>query len=120
MQYVLEGIADMFPLFAQVLTKLEDILSDQDTLNAYVARLVAANERLVAANTAVAAGIADLKTQIANGTPAASLDFTGLDAAVTAEEEGATGDEANEPVVATPPVEAAPVEDAPVAAVTAS
>lgn len=105
MQYVLEGIADMYPLFARALTMLEDILSDQDTLNADVARLVAVNTRLVAANTAVAAGIADLKAQVAAGTPAAALDFSGLESALTDAESGATGDEANEPVAAAPPVD---------------
>lgn len=96
LRWVFEGVADIYPWLKLINNKLEDILSNQDELDVRAARIEAAN-------TAVAAAIADLKAQVAAGTVAAALDFTRLDAAVS-------GEEALEPApVVAPVVDPAPV-----------
>lgn len=86
LRWLFEGVADLYPRLKSINNKLEDILSNQDELDARTARIEAAN-------VAVAAAIADLKAQVAAGTPAEVLDFSRLDAAVS-------GEEALEPVAA--------------------
>lgn len=99
LRWLFEGVADIYPWLEVINTQLEDILSNQDDLDARSARIEAAN-------VLVLASINDLKAQVAAGTPAEELDFTRLDAAVA-------GEEALEPA----PVVDAPVVDAPVAPV---
>lgn len=93
---------DLYPTLGLILSKLEDILANQDTINAFVARITAANEL-------IASELVALKAQ-----PGAEvLDFTGLESAVA-------GEEALEPAVTAPPVDVPPVDAATTAAVTAS
>jgi glutathione S-transferase len=77
--WLFEGVADLYPWLKLINNKLEDVMSNQEELDARAARIEAAN-------VAVDAAIADLKAQVAAGTAAAQLDFTRLDAAVAGEE----------------------------------
>lgn len=93
--WLIEGVWDLYPWLALIVKQQEDILSNQDELDARSARIEAAN-------VVIAQEVADLKAQVAAGTPAEDLDFTRLDAAIA-------GEEASEPA----PVEPAPVETGP-------
>lgn len=73
--YLLEGVSDIYPWLKYITTKLEDILSNQDEINARVTRISAAV-------SVIAQEIADLKAQPA----AEALDFSGLDAAIASVE----------------------------------
>ena len=77
--WLLEGVADLYPWLDAINQKLEAVLSNQDELDARAARIEAADSR-------IEAEIADLKAQVAAGTPAEQLDFSKLDAAVGREE----------------------------------
>jgi hypothetical protein len=97
-RWLFEGVADIYPWLKLIAQQQETILSNQDDLDVRAARIEAAN-------TAVAAAIADLKAQVAAGVPAAALSFDRIDAAIS-------GEEALEPApVVAPVAPAAPVVD---------
>jgi hypothetical protein len=100
LSWILEGVADIYQRLEVIARKQEDILSNQDSIDADVARFTAAELN-------VAAEIAALKAQVAAGTPAENLDFTGLDAIATKLESDETPAASATPVAATP---AAPVD----------
>lgn len=79
LRWVVEGVGDIFPWLKEINRKLEDILANQDEIDARAARIETAN-------AAILAEVADLKAQVAAGTPAEELDFSRLDAAVGGEE----------------------------------
>ena len=75
LKHVIEGVSDLYPLLSKIDEALEFIVSDQDVLNGFVSRLVAAVSD-------IGSEIAALKAQPGS----AGLDFSGLDSAVSAVE----------------------------------
>jgi hypothetical protein len=64
-------------------------MTQQEQLDAYAGRLDAVRTAVVNGTAGVRADIADLKAQIAAGTPATELDFTAVEASVAALEASA-------------------------------
>lgn len=95
--------------------KLEDMASQED-VNALAARVSAVGAQQVKAVGEVKTEVQALKDQLANQPVPVELDFTGLDAAVTAAEQGSQElDDLNPdaPVEPTPETPAEPVDEVP-------
>ena len=99
LKWIISGVADIYPWLHFLNRKLDDILTSQEQLDERSARIEAAN-------TVIAQEVADLKAQVAAGTPAPELDFSRLDAAIA-------GEEASEPApVSTVDPSATPLDNA--------
>lgn len=102
-------------VFIQFMNVKEWLVSLQETVDGFAARVSAAGVELTDSFSKVVAEIQGLKDQLASVPGAEVVDFSGLDAAVVGVESAAVAfDGLEPPVVEDVPVDSVPVEEVPV------